>query len=63
MICCISSASIFRSCVVNWVSFQDFQLLTDRTVYDNLEFVLRATVKNKGEIKDRINEVLYRHEQ
>lgn len=41
------------------IVFQDFQLLTDRTVYDNLEFVLRATGwKNKGEIKDRINEVL-----
>ena len=37
------------------IVFQDFQLLTDRTVYDNLEFVLRATGwKNKGEIKDRI---------
>ena len=41
------------------IVFQDFQLLTDRTVYDNLEFVLRATGwKNKGEIKDRISEVL-----
>lgn len=41
------------------IVFQDFQLLTDRTVYDNLEFVLRATGwKNKGEIKNRINEVL-----
>lgn len=41
------------------IVFQDFQLLTDRTVYDNLEFVLRATGwKNKGEIKDRIEEVL-----
>ena len=41
------------------IVFQDCQLLTDRTVYDNLEFVLRATGwKNKGEIKDRINEVL-----
>ena len=41
------------------IVFQDFQLLTDRTVHDNLEFVLRATGwKNKGEIKDRINEVL-----
>ena len=39
--------------------FQDFQLLTDRTVYDNLEFVLRATGwKSKGEIKDKIEEVL-----
>lgn len=41
------------------IVFQDFQLLTDRTVFDNLEFVLRATGwKNKGEIKDRIDEVL-----
>lgn len=41
------------------IVFQDFQLLTDRTVYNNLEFVLRATGwKNKQEIKDRIEEVL-----
>lgn len=41
------------------IVFQDFQLLTDRTVYDNLEFVLRATGwESKGEIKDKIEEVL-----
>ncbi len=41
------------------IVFQDFQLLTDRTVYNNLEFVLKATGwKNKTEIKDRIEEVL-----
>lgn len=41
------------------IVFQDFQLLTDRTVYENLKFVLCATGwKNKGEIKDRIEEVL-----
>ena len=41
------------------IVFQDFQLLTDRTVYDNLEFVLRAPGwKSKGEIKDKIEEVL-----
>ena len=41
------------------IVFQDFQLLTDRTVYDNLEFVLRATGwKNKKEIEMRIGEVL-----
>lgn len=41
------------------IVFQDFQLLTDRTVYDNLEFVLRATGwKSKEEIKDKIEEVL-----
>ena len=41
------------------IVFQDFQLLTDRTVYNNLEFVLKATGwKNKMEIKERIEEVL-----
>ena len=41
------------------IVFQDFQLLTARTVYANLEFVLRATGwKNKREINYRIEEVL-----
>ena len=41
------------------IIFQDFQLLTDRTVHANLEFVLRATGwKNKVEINHRIEEVL-----
>lgn len=41
------------------IVFQDFQLLIDRTVEKNLEFVLRATGwKNKQEISDRIHEVL-----
>ena len=41
------------------IVFQDFQLLIDRTVEKNLEFVLRATGwKNKREIRERINEVL-----
>ena len=41
------------------IIFQDFQLLTDRNVFDNLEFVLKATGwKNKAEIKARIDEVL-----
>ena len=41
------------------IVFQDFQLLTDRNVFDNLEFVLKATNwKNKTEIKARIDEVL-----
>lgn len=41
------------------IVFQDFQLLTDRTVYENLKFVLNATGwKNKKEIDDRISEVL-----
>lgn len=41
------------------IVFQDFQLLTDRTVHDNLEFVLRATGwKGKQEMEKRIGEVL-----
>ena len=41
------------------IVFQDFKLLNDRTVFGNLEFVLKATGwKNKEEIKTKINEVL-----
>lgn len=41
------------------IVFQDFQLLIDRTVEKNLEFVLKATGwKNADQIKDRIEEVL-----
>ena len=41
------------------IVFQDFQLLTDRSVYKNLEFVLKATGwKRKKEIRGRIMEVL-----
>ena len=41
------------------IVFQDFQLLTDRTVHANLEFVLRATGwKNKVDIHMRIEDVL-----
>ena len=41
------------------IIFQDFQLLTDRTVYDNLLFVLKATGwKKKADINKRIEEVL-----
>lgn len=41
------------------IVFQDFQLLTDRSVQSNLEFVLRATgVKNSDERNQRIDEVL-----
>lgn len=41
------------------IVFQDFQLLTDRSVYDNLSFVLRATDwKDKASIDQRIGEVL-----
>ena len=41
------------------IIFQDFQLLSDRTVRDNLRFVLKATGwKSKAEIDDRIDDVL-----
>lgn len=41
------------------IVFQDFQLLTDRSVYDNLEFVLKATGwKHAKRIDARIQEVL-----
>ena len=41
------------------IVFQDFQLLTDRSVHDNLKFVLRATGwHNTKEIEERIVAVL-----
>lgn len=41
------------------IVFQDFQLLPDRTVHDNLEFVLKATGwKDKAEMAEKIDAVL-----
>ena len=41
------------------IIFQDFKLLSDRTVFKNLEFVLKATEwSDKSKIKARIDEVL-----
>ena len=41
------------------VVFQDFKLLTDRSIQDNLKFVLKATGwKDKKEINQKIDEVL-----
>lgn len=41
------------------IVFQDFQLLTDRTVNNNLGFVLQATGwSNRREMKQRVEEVL-----
>lgn len=41
------------------IIFQDFKLLSDRSVHKNLEFILKATEwKDKLKIDERINEVL-----
>lgn len=41
------------------IVFQDFKLLPDRTIQENLEFVLKATGwKEKGEMQHKIDEVL-----
>ncbi|MFN8265837.1 MAG: ATP-binding cassette domain-containing protein [Chitinophagaceae bacterium] len=41
------------------VVFQDFQLLTDRTVHENLKFVLKATGwKDESLMEEKINDVL-----
>lgn len=41
------------------VVFQDFQLLTDRNVYENLKFVLKATGwKDEKLMEEKINDVL-----
>ncbi len=41
------------------IVFQDFQLLGDRTIYDNLKFVMKATGwKEEEKIKSRTQEVL-----
>jgi cell division transport system ATP-binding protein len=41
------------------IVFQDFQLLSDRSVYDNLKFVMKATGWNEDlKIKARISDVL-----
>ena len=43
------------------VIFQDFQLLTDRNVHENLKFVLRATGwKDNTLMEEKINDVLHK---
>ena len=42
------------------VVFQDFQLLPDRTVYDNVAFALYATGKSGAAVKNRVLQVLAR---
>lgn len=40
------------------IVFQDFKLLTDRNVFENLAFVLEVTSVPKKEIKKKVNDVL-----
>lgn len=41
------------------IVFQDFQLLTDRSIYNNLRFVMKATGwKDEAKIKERISDVI-----
>lgn len=41
------------------IVFQDFQLLGDRTVYNNLKFVMKATGwRDESKIRERITEVI-----
>ena len=42
------------------VVFQDFKLLMDRTVYDNLEFVLRVIGTPSGEIAQQVENTMIR---
>jgi cell division transport system ATP-binding protein len=42
------------------IIFQDFRLLAERTVYENLEFVLRVIGTNRKEIPGRIQDTLNR---
>lgn len=40
------------------IVFQDFQLLPDRNIYDNVAFAMKVTGEKKGYIKQRVLEVL-----
>lgn len=40
------------------IVFQDFQLLPDRNIYENVAFALKVTGERKGYIKQRVLEVL-----
>jgi len=40
------------------IVFQDFKLLTDRNVFENLSFVLEVTATPKREIKKKVNDAL-----
>ena len=50
---------MFCTSILSLIVFQDFQLLTDRTLYDNLLFILQATGwSEKEKMDERIKEVL-----
>ena len=40
------------------IVFQDFRLLSEKTVYGNVAFAMEIVEKSPSEIKDRVNEVL-----
>lgn len=40
------------------IVFQDFQLLPDRSIYENVAFAMKVTGEKKGYIKQRVMEVL-----
>lgn len=40
------------------IVFQDFRLLSEKTVFENIAFVLRVTGAKSREIKERVNNVL-----
>lgn len=58
-----SSATVKRGEIAKWrrkigVVFQDFRLLKDRDIYDNIAFALEVTKTPAREIKRRVNEAL-----
>lgn len=40
------------------IVFQDFRLLSEKTVFENIAFVLRVTGAKSKDIKERVNKVL-----
>lgn len=62
-LCAMRSGDVARLRRKLGIVFQDYQLLTDRNVFENLMFVMRATGwKSKEDMYGRIEEVLRRVE-